>query len=345
MWPDLTFTISRDESEGGVPAATLARVLEGAQRAIHLLAMVHEQRDILHRARIPSEIERKYTIVCGLPQHGSYVLPAKVVGESDLLSPHDVPAVVSLFMDFGEAVASANREAARALVSDRTLRARVLDAFRTLAPKAGAGWRLRLGGAGRAPIELGEEHLRFISHQLKPTGDEPNVGTVTGSVERIDFGERKVTLLFAPTGKQLECTYKDGVEDMLLENRRDMVQVTGSVILDDKGFPAKIIEAFEIQDLDLSPFELSEVPYQSGRLRVRSPLVLMPNLDESQQLLVIDDDRLGIHVYAHTRELLQQELQSQLVVLWEEFACERDEVLTAEARALKERLLQLLEKR
>ena len=36
-------------------------------------------------------------------------------------------------------------------------------------------------------------------------------------------------------GRWLECIYEDDLEPMLLENRRDLIQVTGRVIPDDDG--------------------------------------------------------------------------------------------------------------
>ncbi len=41
-----------------VPASVLIQALEGAQRAIWLIALAKEQKDIKSRARIPAEIEQ-----------------------------------------------------------------------------------------------------------------------------------------------------------------------------------------------------------------------------------------------------------------------------------------------
>jgi hypothetical protein len=115
--------------------------------------------------------------------------------------------------------------------------------------------------------------------------------------------------------------------------------------IDDDGIPSESRKALETQALDLSPFEVVEVPYKAGQLRFHTPKVFSPRLDESQKLLIIEDDHLNLHVYGSTREQLLDELWLQLIVLWEEYACERDEVLTDEALQLKARLLRVLEKR
>ena len=74
----LQFRFSRSgEDAPAVPASVLIQTLEGAQRAIWLIALIKEQKDIKSRARIPTEIERRYQLKFEVPQHGSYLLPAK----------------------------------------------------------------------------------------------------------------------------------------------------------------------------------------------------------------------------------------------------------------------------
>ena len=36
----------------------------------------------------------------------------------------------------------------------------------------------------------------------------------------------------------MECVYDDAIEDLLIENRRDLIQVTGLIVLDDAGAPS-----------------------------------------------------------------------------------------------------------
>lgn len=80
----------------------------------------------------------------------------------------------------------------------------------------------------------------------------------------------------------------------------------------------------------------------NGRvLRFNSKLIVEPFLDEeTSQLLVIEDDALGICVYAQNREILVNELTAELFFLWDEYALEATGNLTHKAQALKAALLE-----
>lgn len=80
--------------EIAVPAVVLNHVLEGMQRAIHLLAMDYEKVEVRQKERISRDIERKYTLFCMPPQSGSLVVPT-VIGDpnADLFAPEDIKTV------------------------------------------------------------------------------------------------------------------------------------------------------------------------------------------------------------------------------------------------------------
>jgi hypothetical protein len=64
-----------------VPASVLIQTLEGAQRAIWLIALATKDKDVTSRARIPSDIEQRYHSKCEVPETGS--LPAFVLPGED----------------------------------------------------------------------------------------------------------------------------------------------------------------------------------------------------------------------------------------------------------------------
>ncbi len=71
------------------------------------------------------------------------------------------------------------------------------------------------------------------------------------------------------------------------------------------------------------------VQYNGRALILHLPLTLTPHLDqESGQLYVATDKRLGVHVFAQTREQLAEELVEQLLFLWEAYALEDPARLT-----------------
>ena len=175
------------------------------------------------------------------------------------------------------------------------------------------------------------------------TLSEETVHAVTGRLARIDFNMRKITILYPVDNRKLECSYDESAEEMLVKNRRGLIQVIGEVILDEEGEPQKIIEVQDIRELDLSPFYLKEFHFEERTIRFRSPLKLQPELDESQQLICLEYLELGIDVYAFTREELVELLESEIEFLWRMYALADDERLTLKAAELKHNLLNTLE--
>jgi len=61
------------------------------------------------------------------------------------------------------------------------------------------------------------------------------------------------------------------------------------------------------------------------------PLVLKPYRDENDELWIVTDETLELHVYAQTREQLADDLAAELFFLWDEYAHEPSENLTEKA--------------
>lgn len=99
----------------------------------------------------------------------------------------------------------------------------------------------------------------------------------------------------------------------------------------------------ETREVDLSPFYISEFQSSGYRLRFSQPLTLLPELDDTRELICLEHAGLGIGVFAPTRDLLEQELQDDLDVLWRNYALAEDDQLTQDARQLKKNLLAAVE--
>jgi hypothetical protein len=172
------------------------------------------------------------------------------------------------------------------------------------------------------------------------------VQTVTGRLERIDFGARMLTIIYAVTRRELDCHYDESIEELLLENPRELIQVTGRVTLDEEGNPTRITDVEDIREVDLSPFHLSEFRLPDRTLRLREPLLLTPALDETEQLLCLSDPTLGIDICAPTREELDVALHEEIDVLWRNYAlADTVQPMTDAAASLKQRLVEAIEER
>lgn len=329
-----------DPGAHSAPAVVLVQILENAQRAFELIGIHAEGREIKARARIPAATSKRFQLVCHLPQAGSYALPITVGGAHDLLAPEAAHKAFDIFRRLVESVTQRNVDAVNRALPDASIRRRVLEAIKGMAPPAGAAWRLRLHDAANVTFaDFDNETVSFVQSTIVPPEEREASTVVTGELTRIDFGARKFTIIYPPNNVELECIYHDAVEELLIERRRDLVQVTGRVVLDEQGNPKRIIDVNDIRDLDLSALTIETVQFEGHVLKANASITLEPSTDDSKQFLCIEHATLGINVFAPTREALLAEIQVQIRMLWAEYALADDAALDAVARQLKRSLL------
>lgn len=106
----------------------------------------------------------------------------------------------------------------------------------------------------------------------------------------------------------------------------------------DSGFPKEIADVQENRNVDLSPFVTHAFTCAGRVFKFEPSLSLVPDFDETRHYLCLQDDRLGIDVFAATRERVRVELQEQLAVLWEEYALAAEDTLSPAALTIKRNL-------
>jgi hypothetical protein len=72
-------------------------------------------------------------------------------------------------------------------------------------------------------------------------------------------------------------------------------------------------------------------------------LILTPALDDSEQLYTISYPEIGLELFAYTRQEITNDVKSDIVYLWEEYAKAEDNALTEDAIILKQKLLNAIE--
>jgi predicted RNase H-like HicB family nuclease len=334
-------------AEHRVPAKVLADTLAHAQRVVHLLAISAAGREIRQRARVPAEMARQFVLECDVALPGSYVQPVRLRTGGDLFDDVFGVDVLHRFHAVGEALSDANWRAVRELVPDRAVRTRVLDEFVAMLPDPEAGWVVDLrNGTGRI-ARFDSRRVRAMREYQRssrsPSEALASPVTVTGELVRIDFAEHKLTIRHHPTQRRLECEYGPDVEDMLVENRRGLIRVTGLVELDEQDRPIRLTDVFDIHELDLSPMVIESIMGTRRYLRVRAePLTFQVDLDEDGQYLAVSDPELDIHVFGQTRADVLSELLAQLEMMWLEYAEAEEIHLTAGAASLGRSLRQRL---
>jgi len=335
--PSFSFHIESGEPQGDVvPASVLVQILQNAQQAFELIGVHVEGRSINQRATIPAATSQRFQLVCQLPQAGCYALPVIVGNATELFNPEQAIKAFGIFRDLMHQISDHNSTGLEKILPDERTRRRVLEAVKGMAPRAGAKWQLSLHDATEIPFALFDVNtIPFVQATLVPAEQREAARVVTGELTHINFKEHKLTIIYPPTSKELECLYDEALEDLLFERRRDLIQVTGRVLLDDQGSPKKIIDVTEISDVDLSPFEISAVRHGALHLHIAPPLSAEPKLDESKQLLCMEYPAFDLLVFAPTREGLLAEAHEHLAMLWEEYALAEDSELDGPAHALK----------
>ncbi len=327
-----------------IPALVLAQTLEALQKSVYILAMDQENRVVRERVRVPSDIEQKYVVRCEVPDKGSYQVPFAVGNSQADLFPATIDQVSERLRNGFKAFTDANFNELHTIIPDRALQSRLLEQFRSLIPRPGTGITLDINDAQGNAFTFSPSLLLPLRQYLAGNNkNEESIQTVTGQLERIDFGEHKITIIYPSTSRQLDCFYDESAEGMLLDNPRELIQVTGRVIFDETGQPIKITDVESILEVDLSPFYLSQVEWQGRVISLRSPITLVPELDDSSQLLQVRYKPFDLHVFAQTRDQVWVEINEFIAMLWEEYASEEDVNLSQPAIDLKNVLLSALE--
>jgi hypothetical protein len=337
-----THELRFDEPRGShiVPATILADTLQAAQRIVHLLAMARRRMQLRRRARTPQDIERAFPVLCDLSRPGSYLQPIWIGDPSaSLLSPGEIALVAEDFDRVLDAAVRGDAGEMSEVVVDANWRAAVVSNVGRLAPRPSTGFTLAVASRRAArtfDISGARQKIAALTHRAPTTAESR---AVIGSLQAIDFGERRLTLLHPKTGRAFSCFYLDDVEPMLLENARQLIQVTGEVEVDAHGTPVKVVETTEICPVDLEPIPL--MPFSVGGQHIEPivPRSLTPTLDENEQSFILEDEAIGLDLVAETRAELEEILTQDLRLLWRDYALAADDTLTRGARDLKRRLL------
>lgn len=340
--PSFTFRIVGADSQPGnaVPAAVLVQILQSAQQAFELIGVHVEGRSIRERARIGVETSQRFQLQCRVPAAGSYVMPVTVGAAGELFRHELADRALWIFRELMQGISSRTSETFVRSLPDERIRRRVLESVKGMAPRPGSPWVLHLEGEpGVAFATLDKHTVPFLQEALVPANQRQVERVVTGELKNIDFIEHRLKIIYPPTSKELDCYYEEELEDLLFEKRRDLIQVTGRVILDDNGQPKQIVDVTDIRDVDLGELPVVEVRTAGRRIRARKPVALDVYLDESKQLLCVEDETIGVSAFSSTREGLVRELESQIGMLWSEYALAADDDLDGAARELKRALL------
>lgn len=100
----------------------------------------------------------------------------------------------------------------------------------------------------------------------------------------------------------------------------------------------------QVKNLDLSSIIVTEINDNNKKLIFQNPLRLIPVIDEeSGQLYVVEYPDIGLHVFSSTREKLINEINEQILMLWNEYAMVDSNILAKDAQKIRVSLLELIQ--
>lgn len=329
----------RDEAHV-LPVQNLIQALEGLQRTIYLVAMMKEGREIKTRARVTREIEDRFQLLCGISKEGSYYQPTFIPerGES-LFSPDETQEVAEVTRNLLASLESGNEGEFKRSVADSAFRQPIISSLGKMFGGKAGQYQLLVEDADGTVLASSSAATNSLErfYQSRVAADTRSI--VTGYFNRVDFKERKLSLLLPDSGHSVSCFYDPDIEPTLLENARDLIQVVGTVELDGNGIARRITDVQEVHPVNTDDIDIVELlpdylkPNELNNLRVEV------ELSEDKQTYFAKFDGLEIDLAAYTRNDLVSALEAELEFLWKNIAQEDDESLAPKARLLKAELI------
>ena len=325
-----------------VPAGTLGQVLMGLQRAFHLVGMLEVGVTIKSRAKPNREVRDLFKVSCRPLREGSLEALLRLGGDiSGLFDRSSLDSGVHRLLEGMSAIWEGDSRRLARAVPDRLTRQGFLRAFETMAPERESQVQFVIFPGAREtirPVLASKGLSKTVSRLREESQNETEAQTLTGFLHGIKFEDSTIELRYPPTNQLLRCVYQPEVEEMLLSHPRELIRVTGTVIMEN-GCPQKIVDVHDIQELDLSPLSITRFTSGEHTIDLRDVLELSIGHDEDYQSLRVEYEELDIDLEASTREELLDSLLVELDILWHNYALARDEQLTSGAQALKRALL------
>ena len=330
--------------DGRVPLGLLARKLDAVQRVLfNIGSSLHGggsrgqwKADVLDACEL-GLVEARFgslEVVAELPPVRALAgLGADLGAEAldhfehtlEAIQHRDLPALSRLYQDFGQ-------------------RARVLKSLAPLLPEEGADYDLTLSVNGTG-VALRPEQRTFVglAARLEQELPEGLVRSLTGLLYRVEVatGDRQIGVIV--DNRKIRCFYPPDIEDAVKELvPGSLVEVEGRATLDAQGQVDRIEEVLDVRAVQLIHLFWRRVSYGDRVFRLRRAIEIKVGFHEG--LWVHEFEPLCLLAYAPTRSESLDALRQNFVAAWDEIAQEDDTNLTDDARDLKRRLLDVVER-
>jgi len=323
-----------------VPALPLIQAAAALQRTFQLVAIAYEGEEPKQRLRASREMERKYSVVFGVPRDGGYTIPYRVGGASaKLFDPDDILKVQQQHEAVLSAVQTGDATALRRALPSALIRRAVIRELKRMQPPARSGLVVSIEDyRGRKLLDGYEasERIAPLLAESDPHILHPRV--VTGVLDALEFQTRTLRLQL-PNGRLLTGTYNDDFEPVLVDNRREWIQVRGDAVLGEDDTLKSLVNITEIIEVDVSPiiverFSIGEVTLEADR-----PVTFGVEFSPEEGLYFATGE-FHMMVSAQLKEDLEKSVIEALEFLWREYVQASPDDLTADALLLRDELLE-----
>lgn len=325
-----------------LPVQNLIQALEGLQRTIHLVAMMKEGREVKTRVRVTRDIEDRFQLHCEVPQEGSYYQPTFIAHKNpSLFSSDDAWQIAKATRALLNSIANGDERGFKKAVVDSAFRAPIISSLEKMFGGHSGHYRLSVRDKGGEIIVDGVLAADTLEQLRQSRISAETRSIITGYFNKVDFKEHKLWLLIPSAGRLISCLYDEDIEPILLENARDLIQVVGTVELDEDGIPTRITDVQEVHPVNTDDIDLIEILPDYLKANELNNLRVTVELSEDKQTYFAKFDELGIDHAAYTRSDLVDALEAEIDFLWKNVAQEDDTKLAAKALLLKGELKRL----
>ena len=331
---------SEDADAHVLPAPVLIESVAQIQRIVLLLAKMLRGEPLLQRASFSRSLRDDFTLLCHLPETGSYAFPVEIGQPSMKAAPPDLIEVCETFHRVTRAVGGDDESTLHKIVTDTRYLSLLTDAYRSAQPSPQSGVFLSIEDHRHRRILDGRHPLHALDPQPLPPSQRVSENTISGLLVGMDFHKRNFRLMRLD-GKVITVGYDDDAERPLLDRRRDWITLSGDVRYDGNRKPIAVKHAHDFTTLDECDIELRELSLYDILYRADPPLRFHVTYDAEDQLYELDGD-FEISLSADSRPQLLQELNEVLSMLWIDYAQEEPDRLSPKAQDLRAELLNRL---
>jgi hypothetical protein len=312
-----------------IPASALLQSVQALQRMITLLAYNLEGTELKQRLRVSHEMESKYAVVFGIPKDGGYDLPYSI-GYSSQLALIEEAQIVTQFRDVLNAVENEDELAFKRAVPPASLRRALASELKKMQPPPRMALHVNIEDANGSKLLSGKSVLSRIEPLISESSEiviHPKI--ITGRLDALDFQNRTLKI-FLPNGKPINCNYAEEREPLLVENRREWIQLRGEAELNDDGSLRALNNVTEVIEVDESSIEVLSIENHRALSRVAIPV----KFDADNGCYVAEGD-FHLHVVAETRDELERSVSEELAFLWREYVEVNPSTLSRDAVELR----------